>query len=272
MIKLIASDLDGTLLDDEKRLPGDFFEVLDELWARGIIFVVASGRTYSAVEHLFPEEYRDKISYICDNGACTYTKGPGKTADGIFPLDRGLYEELLEKCGQIGGFDLVVCASSGVFHENDDEEFSRDVGLYYKQHEVIDDFRKIEGDIYKLAIGDKLGTVTHGKPIIDSIFGERLNVQASGEAWMDVMAGGVSKGRALRALQEKLGISREETMAFGDYFNDVEMLAAAEYSFCMENGSEEVKKLCRFIAPEGGVTKCIRELALQGDTDYSRNL
>ena len=131
--------------------------------------------------------------------------------------------------------------------------------MYYKQHTAVDDLLKIEGEIYKLAICDKLGTVTHGKPIIDGIFGERLNVQASGVEWMDVMAGGVSKGRALRALQERLGILPSETMAFGDYFNDVDMLAAAEWSFCMENGSEEVKKLCRFIAPAGGVTKCIKK-------------
>ncbi|MCH5204518.1 MAG: HAD family hydrolase [Oscillospiraceae bacterium] len=261
MIRLIASDLDGTLLDDEKRLPDDFFEVLDGLSERGIIFAVASGRTYSAVEHLFPEEYRNKISYICDNGACAYINGSDgrKNTDEIFPLDRGLYEELLEKCGQIGGFELVVCASSGVYHVNNESEFAKDVGLYYKQHTAVDDLLNIEGEIYKLAICDKLGTVTHGKPIIDGIFGERLNVQASGVEWMDVMAGGVSKGRALRALQERLGILPSETMAFGDYFNDVDMLAAAEWSFCMENGSEEVKKLCRFIAPAGGVTKCIKK-------------
>lgn len=261
MIRLIASDLDGTLLDDEKRLPEDFFEVLDGLLERGIIFAVASGRTYSAVEHLFPEKYRDKIPYICDNGACTYING---SLENIFPLERGLYEQLIEKCGQAGCFELVVCASSGVFHVNADEEFVRDVGLYYKQHELADDFLNIRGDIYKLAVGDKLGTVTHGKPLIDGIFGDKLNVQASGETWMDVMAGGVSKGAALRALQQRLGITREETAAFGDYFNDLDMLMSAEYSFCMENGSEEVKKACRFIAPTGEVTECIRELAFRG--------
>ena len=262
MIRLIASDLDGSLLDDEKQLPGDFFEVLDELCARGIIFAVASGRTYSAVEHLFPEKYRKKISYICDNGACSYIDG--KAAE-IFPLDRGLYEELLEKCGETGGFELVVCASSGVFHIKNDSDLAEDVGKFYKQHKAIDDFRRVEGEIYKLAICDKLGAAVHGKPIIDGIFGGRLNVQASGEEWMDVMAGGVSKGKALRALQKRLGISEAETMAFGDYFNDADMLKAAEWSFCMENGHESVKKMCRYIAPDnnsGGVTKCIKQYAL----------
>ena len=85
---------------------------------------------------------------------------------------------------------------------------------------------------------------------------------------MDVMAGGVSKGRALAALQKHLGISKAETMAFGDYFNDVDMLENAEWSFCMENGREEVKQMCRFIAPtnnSGGVTKSIKKYVLEND-------
>lgn len=105
----------------------------------------------------------------------------------------------------------------------------------------------------------------HGKPALDGIFGDKLNVQASGEVWMDVMASGINKGAALTGLRETLGIAREETMAFGDYFNDVEMLNAAGWSFCMENGHEDVKKLCRYMAESnnnGGVTKAIRKYAL----------
>ena len=95
MIKLIVSDMDGTLLDDEKRLPPDFFEVLNKLIERDIIFTVASGRTYSALDHLFPEPYRDKVAYICDNGACTVLNGKPVN---VTPLDGETYRELLEAC------------------------------------------------------------------------------------------------------------------------------------------------------------------------------
>ncbi|MCM1164579.1 MAG: HAD family hydrolase [Lachnospiraceae bacterium] len=260
MIKLIASDMDGTLLDDEKRLPPDFFEVLDMLAERGVTFAAASGRTYSALEHLFPEPYRDGIAYICDNGACTVLDG--KPAD-VFPLDRATYEELLDVCGRIGGFRLITCAESGVFHLESDLEFSADVAKFYRRHKVIDDLWNVEGRIYKLAILDERGSLTHGKPVLDGIFGSRLNVQASGEVWMDVMTEGVNKGTALKALQERLGVTRAETMVFGDYFNDVEMLKLADWSFCMENGHEDVKRMCAHIAPDnnhGGVTRCIKQV------------
>lgn len=267
MIKLIASDMDGTLLDDEKNLPPDFFGVLDELFERRIVFTVASGRTYSAVDHLFPEKYREKIAYICDNGACTVYNGVPKN---VFPLDRRTYEELLAACAEIGrssGSELkmVVCAESGVYHLNSSDSFFDEVGKFYKLHSAIDDLLDVDDLVYKLAVCDMLGAMTHGKPELDKIFGGRLNVQVSGDIWLDIMAAGVSKGTALRALQKDIGADRTETMAFGDYFNDLDMLLSADWSFCPENGHGEVKKVCRFIAPDnnhGGVTQCIKRYAL----------
>ncbi len=266
MIKLIASDLDGTLLDSNKNLPADFFETFDELKKRGIVFAVASGRTYSAVDHLFPEEYRDKISFICDNGAAAYLNGK---LTHVSPLDRETFLELLDACEKIGGFRLVVCAASGVYHLKSSDEFSDEVGRFYRHHREIDDFRNIDETIFKLAICDERGTYSHGKPELDKIFGDRLNVQVSGEVWMDVMAANVSKGNALKALQKQLCVSSAETMAFGDYFNDLDMLKAADWSFCPDNGHPEIKKQCRYICADcdsGGVTKAIRQYALSEET------
>lgn len=262
MIKLIASDMDGTLLNDKKQLPADFFETIDKLHERGIHFAISSGRTYYALDHLFPEEYIAKMDFICDNGACVISRG--KTVS-VSALDRGTFLELLDACEKIGGLKVLVCASKGTYHLQDSPAFLNEIVKYYKYHFPVDDLRRVDDVIYKLAIYDEAGTLAHGKPAIDDIFGDRLNVQASGPFWMDVMASGVSKGSALKALQTALGISIEDTMAFGDYFNDVIMLENARWSFCMENGHEDVKKLCRFTAPsnnEGGVTKMIRKYAL----------
>ena len=262
MIRLIATDMDGTLLDDEKRLPKDFFPVLDGLVEKNIVFTVASGRSYTAIEHLFPEKYVGKMSYICDNGACTVLNG--KIANA-FPLERDIYEKVISVCAETEDFTVIVCAESGIFHLDLDEDLRKDVVRFYKFHTTTENFFDIKGEIYKLAICDKKGTLHHGKPLLEGVFGDKLNIQASGEFWMDVMAGGVSKGAALRALQKTLGVTSTETMAFGDYFNDADMLMSADYSFCMENGHEDVKKLCRFVAPDnnsGGVTKCIRKFVL----------
>ncbi len=262
MIKLIASDLDGTLLDDEKNIPPDFYEVLDMLSEKGIRFVVASGRTFDAVDHLFKEEYRDKMDYICDNGAGIYLAG--KPA-GTTPLDRKTFIELLDACERIGGLKVLVCTESGTYHLPGDPVFEGYVAKFYKNHFPISDLRLINNTVFKLAVCDESGTERHGKPALDAIMGDKLNVQVSGQIWMDVMGAGVSKGAALRELQRMTGVTPDETMAFGDYFNDVDMLLAAKMSFCPENGHKEVKKLCRHIARsnnEYGVTRAIREYAL----------
>ena len=74
MIKLIASDMDGTLLDDEKNLPPNFYNVIDKLFEKKIRFAVASGRSFAALKPLF-NKYLDDLTFICDNGAYIYDKG-----------------------------------------------------------------------------------------------------------------------------------------------------------------------------------------------------
>ena len=92
---------------------------------------------------------------------------------------------------------------------------------------------------------------------------ESLNLVTSGEGCMDTGIYGVNKGTAVAALQELWGITPEETMVFGDQYNDVDMFDKAHYSFAMAGAVEGVKKKARFIAGsnnEGGVVKAIREI------------
>lgn len=263
MIKLIASDMDGTLLNDKKELPGDFFEVFEKLEQRNIHFTVASGRSFDAVAHLFPEEYRSRLDFICDNGANIIHSG---RQVHITPLDRSTFEELIGFLEELDGVRILVCAGKGTYHLNADPEFSAEIAKYYKNHIVCEDFRSIDDIIYKLAVFDEKGTREHAKPAIDAAFGDRLNAQVSGPHWIDIMSSGVSKGAALKQLGDILGISAEDTMAFGDFWNDAEMLRYAGWSFAMENGDSEVKQIAKMLAESnnsGGVVKAIRRYALQ---------
>ncbi len=262
MIKLIASDMDGTLLNDKKELPDNFTGVLDELNSHGIRFTVASGRSFDAVTHLFPEDYRDRLDFICDNGANVYHEGKQVS---VTPLDREIFERLIKACEDIGGLRVLVCAGRGTYHLAADPEFTAEIAKYYKNHFPCESLLDIDDVIYKVAVCDLLGTERHAKPAIDAILGDKLNVQVSGPIWMDVMSAGVNKGSALKKLGEVLGISPEDTMAFGDYYNDAEMLRYAGWSFAMENGHPGVKKIARFLARsnnENGVIRAVRKYAL----------
>ena len=259
MTRLIASDMDGTLLNDKKELPADFYETIDRLCERDIRFTIASGRTYDALAHLFREDYLPKLDFICDNGA--YIVHGGRAVD-ITPLDRATFEELVAASERIGGLRVLVCAVKGTYHLAYDEEFDREVAKFYKNHIPCDDLLSVEDTIYKIAVCDPQGAQQRGKPALDAIFGDRLNIQVSGPIWMDVMAAGVSKGAALARLAGILGIERSEIAAFGDYYNDEDMLRTAGLSFAMANGNEDIKRITTHIADTNnncGVTKAIRE-------------
>lgn len=263
MIKLIASDMDGTLLDDDKNLPGDFFEVLSELWRRGIRFAVASGRSYDAVAHLFPEEYRSRLEFICDNGANIYHEG--KQA-GFTPLERSVFEQLIKACEGIGRqIRVLVCAGKGTYHLAADEEFTREIAKYYKNHIECSNLLDVDDVIYKVAVCDPEGTELHAKPALDAVMGDKLNVQVSGPVWMDVMSAGVNKGSALKQLSEMLGIDRSEVAAFGDYFNDAEMLRFAGESYAMENAHPDIKRLAKHVTlsnNDNGVLTAVKQLTV----------
>ena len=85
----------------------------------------------------------------------------------------------------------------------------------------------------------------------------------SGEIWLDMMAKGVNKGIAINKIQEITKYKHEETMVFGDYLNDLEMMESAYHSYAMENAHDDLKKVARFIAKkntENGVIEKIKEV------------
>ena len=102
--------------------------------------------------------------------------------------------------------------------------------------------------ICKIAIFDtedaQINTYMHVKHLNDS-----FKVSLSGHQWVDIMNPTVNKGEAMRLIQKKYNISYDETMAFGDYLNDYEMMQTCYYSYAMENAHEDLKAICNFNAP-----------------------
>ncbi len=261
MVRLIACDMDGTLLDSEKRMPPDFPEIMRELRQHGVMFAVASGRSYVTLKQQF-KDYLDDIIFICDNGAYVVYK---HDILSVSLLPSELLKELILVCRSFNG-KMLLCGKNGTYHEyfgsNDAEE---EIANYYINQVVVDDVLKVKDDIFKIALYDEQGSEEHACIILYNHFGNRINGQASGKYWMDIMDMGVNKGAALCAIQQKLSISKEESMVFGDYLNDYELLLAAGESFAMENGHPECKKIAKYVAPsndEQGVIKMIKKYVL----------
>ncbi len=260
-IKLIAVDMDGTLLNSKKEMPEDFIpwvEKHDE-----IQLVIASGRQYYRLEQQFAPIV-DKLIFIADNGGLVFKNREIVYANAMKKAD------IMEILHQLAAFPNAVPILSGAKsaymkkEETDDFRIAEaDAREYYERLELVEDFADIleQDDIVKIAIfvhKREAEKVFHQLPS----FGEHLLAVLSGVDWIDISNASVSKGDAIRILHEKYEITKEETMVFGDYLNDVTMFQESAESYAMANAHPKLKELAKYVAPscdEEGVMQVIME-------------
>lgn len=256
MIKLIASDMDGTLLDEQKRIPEGFFSAVKQLKKNNITFVAASGRSYPKMEADFKQALED-IYFICDNGALIMYQGKMLHTDC---LDSTAVKEVICTCQNLSDVLLVLCGTEGAWHLPCPPQFKEHLESYYIRDHVVEDLLSVEDGIFKIAICDLQGSANHSYPLLNQVFGRDYHVVVSGEIWMDVMQNGVNKGSAMKIIQQLVGAEPENSMAFGDFYNDVEMLRLAKYSYVMENANLDMRQYGNYLAPgnqENGVMRVI---------------
>lgn len=104
-----------------------------------------------------------------------------------------------------------------------------EIQRYYRNPQVVpyDDLYAVDEPILKVALCDTNGPTKEAYPVMHEALGDAYELLISGDCWMDIMCKGVTKGAALQGLQERMGITPAETMAFGDYDNDISMLQHA---------------------------------------------
>lgn len=258
MIKLISTDMDGTLLDENGNLPPDFYEVYNELLKRDIKFVIASGRPYVTLKNQF-EDISESLTYICDNGA--YIVDNNSLAD-ISIIDKSCILRALELCDKLR-LKVILCGTKGFYLNPLIPEEAEEILKYYISPVEVDDLYAVDDDIFKITILDLKGAEKNSAKEILPAFSDNYTAQVSGEFWIDIMNKGINKGSALSKIQQKFNIKRSETMTFGDYLNDIELLKVADYSYAVENAHPSVKQTAKFRAPENskyGVTSEIKKI------------
>lgn len=242
MLKLIASDLDGTLLQQGSReVSGEAIEMIKEMSRMGIVFVAASGRQYPNLRRLFAP-VKDEIAYICENGALVVYKGEILHKD-VF--DRTLGEEILKDIMGKGSAEALVSGERTSYIQPKSRDFYDHIVNFVKNDVTLtDNIFEIEEPYLKISVYEEAG-VEAIYPYWKERFGRQATVVTSGFAWLDMMPKGADKGNAMRVLQEKLGIAPESCAAFGDNYNDLEMLAQVKYSFATGEAKAAVKAACR---------------------------
>ena len=238
MIKLIASDIDGTLLKDgAQELNPELFDIISKLKEKGVRFVAASGRGYNSLVHLF-EPVADDIYYISENGAIVFFEDQ-KIASGEIPRELAL--RIFKASREWPCAPFVSCVDK-CYTDSDNDEFihiMRDV-IHYDIEKVAS-MDEIEKPFIKFALcdfGADINTFDHFR----ELFGQEITIVTSGKDWVDFVPDGVNKGIALEKLCNPMGISREECIAFGDEYNDTAMLEFAGTGYAMDPCAPGVEK------------------------------
>lgn len=258
-IRLIACDMDGTLLDDEDAIHDDFWPLIDTLHERGIVFCPASGRQYYNLLERF-EPIADEVVFIAENGTYVVRGGQELSSDC---LDRQVARELIDVARDLNtrGADVgaVLCGKVSAYIERTDQPFLTEVDKYYHRLRIVEDLNEVDDDVLKVAIYD-FESSEHVSAPAYAHFRDTHQVVVSGEHWLDVMDLHANKGSGIRHIQQALGITRDQTMVFGDFLNDLEMMDEATYSFAMANAHPELAARARFRAPENTANGVVRTI------------
>ncbi|EJO5348744.1 HAD family hydrolase [Clostridium botulinum] len=245
MIKFIASDLDGTLVNSEGKIYNKVFNLINDLHKRGIKFAAASGRFYSQLNENFNTVKEDMI-LIAHNGALIKYSKNGQTLYANYITKENI--KSVEKLKRDLGEELILAGENEALVVNPSESIRKEFHFYNVPYIEYKSFHEVDKPVSKVSYYVKDGI----KPAMLDYLKENLNNDlqfvASGDKWIDIMNKDVSKGHAIKILQKKFNIQKDNTMVFGDYYNDITMFKQAYYSYAMENAPQDVKEKAKFVA------------------------
>ena len=242
-IKLVVTDMDGTLLNSKSEVSNQFLGIYNDLKRLNIKFIAASGRQYFSIIDRFDESIQNELTIVAENGAFA-KHGNEELFTSHLPSEH--ISKTINILRKLNNVYIVLCGKKAAYIETKNDEFISMFQNYYSEYEQVDNLTKVTDDtFFKIAAFHFDCSETHIYPAVKHLENE-LQVIVSGENWLDISHSNANKGYALNMLQNKLGITKEETMVFGDYNNDLKMLELSDFSYAMENAHPNVKTIAKF--------------------------
>ena len=254
-IKLIATDMDGTLLDPKGQVDLPRLEkILDQLEERGIRFVIATGNEIHRVKQLLGH-LTERIVLIVANGARIFE---GNQLLQAQTWDDDMVNRALEFFkGRECQDQFVVTSMNGgfvkegtVFTQLENFMTPEMIELFYQRMNFVEELEShLFGGVLKmsLVVGEERSDSVLEE--INQLFNGQVQAVSSGYGCIDILQAGIHKAWGLQELLKRWDIKAEEIMAFGDSENDVEMLQLAGIAYAMENADDKAKAVATDFAP-----------------------
>ena len=238
MIKLIASDVDDTLVPEGSvDLNPEYFEIIRALQEKGIMFVAASGRQIHAIQKAF-SPIKNEIAFIADNGTHILTKDFEHSRDFGDENYMGLVKDfysLKEDCR------FMACKPGQSFINASTPDFVKMMSGFGFEITPCEDIIDLKG-IGKATLYHEFAVPKHIEKFFKEKWSDKMDVALAGKVFLDFSAKGANKGSALSLIQEHYGIKPEETMTFGNADNDIPMIRQSKYGYAVAQGSDKLKK------------------------------
>lgn len=273
-IRVIATDMDGTLLDPKGQLDLPRLEkILDKLDQCDIRFVIATGNEVHRMRQLLGH-LAERVVLVVANGARIFENNEliqAQTWDDAM-VDRALGHFKGRECQD----QFVVTAMNGgfvkkgtVFTELDKFMTPEMIEKLYQRLNFVDEFdSSLFGGVLKMSMvvgEERLDSVLQE---VNDLFDGRVRAVSSGYGCIDILQDGIHKAWGLVELLKRWNLKPEQIMAFGDSENDIEMLELAGISYAMENAEEAVKEIATKVAPansQAGVYQVLENWLERGE-------
>ncbi len=271
MIRLVVSDVDGTLVKDGTcDITSEYYDVILGLKTLGIRVAIASGRQEDSIRKVFLPIEKELI-FISNDGACV-----SEGDDQIFSkeIPKEVLPELVADIQALPGCDFAMASRDRfVYFESASKHFMDYMDSYRFNRQLFSGYDDLP-PVYHIGVYHDPRLPHPALGLVPKYAG-RVDAFVSGHEWVDFTAPGISKGVALKMIQERYGITKEETVTFGDQENDAAMLEESAFSFAVEGSVAAKKGLARYVAPpmrEDGVLTVMKQiLACKGDFAWQRD-
>lgn len=245
-IKVVASDMDCTLLAGDGSMPPRMDERIRALDGAGVTFCAASGRPSYTLRAMFPG-LEGRMAMMSDNGAAIYCRGE-LIYKSLIPVEE--YRRMIRFTLEDGRGCPTVCGIDACYVRASDERYDGCFRTFYKNLVYLDDLEALDRDVNKYTVffpeldGEDIYRETYR-----DAWGDRYTVTNAGKMWIDMMNPGVDKGTGLARLCGHLGVDIADACALGDTYNDIQMLEEAGHGYVVANAEEHMHAHAGWLAP-----------------------